>query len=212
MHKSIDIVAPAVCMDLTVLATAKMELGIPTLDTSKDAQIAILIKQASSVVSAYCDQVFGEETITETFWADTPSEWASSFMLSRNRVTNLVSVEIDGIVLDPSAYRMGADGHVHRINELGGGPCLWSWTIEAVITYTAGYVLLDALPYGVERATLNLIKDYYSGAGRDPRVRAEEIPGIRNVTYWVGGMGGQSGSLPPDVIALLAPYKRLAFA
>lgn len=214
MHTSIDVISPAVCMDLTTLATAKAELGIPALDTTYDAQIAVLIKQASSVVSAYCEQVFGQETVAQTFWTDYPSEWVSSFMLARDRVVDVASVDVDGTILDPSEYRLATDGHIHRINNISGGSCLWTWTQEAVITYTAGYVLLDSLPYGVERAVLTMIKDYHSGVGRDPRVRAEDIPGVRNVTYWVGGMGAgnQASTLPPDVIALLAPYRRYVFA
>jgi hypothetical protein len=214
MHKSIEIVAGAACRDLTVLDTVKLELGIPISDVSQDDHLSVLIKQASSVVSAYCDNMFAQETVTETFWSDYPSEWASSYMLSREPVSDILSVEIDGSILDPSEYRLGVDSHLHRVSELTGGVCHWNWTSSAVITYTAGYLLLDGLPYGVERAALTLIKDYYSGVGRDPRVRAEEVPGVRNVTYWVGGMSAsnQGTQMPPDVVALLAPYKRLAFA
>jgi len=67
------------------------------------------------------------------------------------------------------------------------------------------------LPYGVERAALSLIKDLYSSTGRDPRIRSEDIPGLRSVTYQVGSLG-DAGQLPPEVIALLRPHRRLAFA
>lgn len=209
MHRAIEIVTPAACLDLTVLATAKAELGIPSADTSQDDQIAVLIKQASGIVAAYCDQVFGEETVTETFWADAPSEWARSFMLEREPVTEIVNVVIDGATLDPSEYRMSTDGHLHRIGSTG--VCQWAWTSEAVITYTAGYVLLDDLPYGVERAALLLIKGYYLGIGGDPRIRSEDIPGVRSVTYALGS-ATEAATMPPDVAALLKPYRRLAFA
>ncbi len=213
MHRSIDIISPAVCMDLTVLATAKTELGIASTDTSQDVQIATLIKQASSIVSAYCDQVFGQETVEETIWYDAPYEWARSFELSRDHVTGILSVEIDGTVLDPSEYRLATDGYVHRLNAIGGGSCLWAWTQEAIITYTAGYALLDSLPYGIERATLALIKASYFSIGSDPQIRSEDIPGVRSVTYMTsGGSSGSAGTLPSDVTALLAPYKRLVFA
>ena len=213
MHTSVDIISPAVCMDLTVLAAAKAELGIATADTSKDAQIAVLIKQASSIIAAYCDSVFGQETVEQTFWSDHPSEWASSFMLARDRVTDVLSVEIDGTVLDPVEYRLATDGYLHRVNFIAGGSCHWTWTQEAIITYTAGYALLDSLPYGIERATLSLIKDYYFAIGGDPQIRSEEIPGVRTVTYSNSVVGGSgTGSLPPEVTSLLWPYKRLAFA
>lgn len=214
MHRSIEILTPAACRDLTVLDTAKMELGIPLSDVSKDDKIAVLIKQASSVVTAYCNEVFAEETVVETFWSDHPSEWVSGFMLSRDPVSEIISVEVDGVILDPSEYRLGSDGYLHRIDAIVGGICQWVWTAEAIITYTSGYLLLDDLPYGIERATLSLIKEYYFSIGGDPQIRSEDIPGVRSVTYansLAVGSGG-AGTLPPDVTALLAPYRRLVFA
>lgn len=211
MHRSIEIVAGAVCRDLTVLDTAKLELGIPLSDVSSDDQIAVLIKQASSIVAAYCDQVFAQETIIETFWSDTHAEWTKAFMLSREPVTEIISVEIDGAVLDPSEYRLATDGYVHRVDAVVGGICQWTWTASAIISYTSGYLLLDDLPYGIERATLMLIKDYWSNIGADPRLRSEDIPGVRSVTYAVSSAGAQS-SLSPDVVALLQPYRRMVFA
>lgn len=210
MHSAIEIISPAACFDLTVLETAKAELGIPSIDTSQDDRITVLIKQASSIVADYCNQVFAEEEVEETFWADYPSEWTRAFKLSRSPVTTVTSVLIDSALLDPSEYRIGRDGYLHRVDS-PIGVCNWVWTQTAVITYKAGYVLLDNLPYGVERAALSLIKEYHLGTGRDPRVRSEDVPGVRSVSYSVGSTG-ETGQLPPDVIALLAPYKELAYA
>jgi len=209
MHSSLEVITPAACMDLTILETAKMELGIPDTDTSQDDNIAILIKQASGVVADYCNQVFGAEEVVETFWADAPSEWARSFMLSREPVISIDSVTIDGVVIAPSQYRVASDGHLHRLDTVG--MTFWALTSTAVINYTAGYVLLDDLPYGVERAALSMIKTFHSGVGRDPMVRSESIPGLRDVSYQVGSLG-DSESLPPEVTALLRPYRRLVFA
>lgn len=209
MHSSLEVITPAACMDLTILETAKMELGIPQTDTSQDDNISILIKQASGVVADYCNQVFGAEHVVETFWADAPSEWARSFMLSREPVISIDSVEIDGVILDPSMYRTASDGHLHRLDTVG--MTQWVLSSTAVISYTAGYVLLDDLPYGIERAALSMIRTFHSGAGRDPMVRSEDIPGLRSVSYQVGSLG-DSESLPPEVVALLRPYRRLAFA
>jgi hypothetical protein len=213
MHTAIEIVTPAACLDLTVLATAKAELGIEPLDTSQDDQIAVLIKQASGIVAAYLDMVLGSETVIETFWADPPAEWARSFMLSRHPVSDVDSVVIDGDTLDPSEYRLASDLHLHRVDATSG-ICQWAWTQQAVITYTAGYVLLDDLPYGIERAALSLLKGYFFKIGQDPTtvIRSEEIPGVRSVAYGTGASASVSTTLPPEVVALLAPYKRLAFA
>jgi hypothetical protein len=209
MHSSLEVITPAACLDLTVLDTAKAELGIPESDTSQDEFIATLIKQASGIVADYCNQVFGAEEVEEIFWADAPSTWARSFMLAREPVISIDSVEVDGLTLDPSAYRMASDGHLHRLDTVG--MTYWCLTSTVIVRYTAGYVLLDDLPYGVERAALSLIREYHSGAGRDPRVRSEDIPGLRSVTYQVG-RAGDAPTLPPEAVALLRPHRRLAFA
>lgn len=209
MQSSLAVVTPAECFDLTVLATVKAELGIPESNTSQDAILATLIRQASSAVSAFCDTVFAEETVTETFWADSAWEYINAFPLSRSPVSSISSVVVDGSTLDSSQYRLGANGTLYKIN--GAITCRWFMMQLASITYTAGYALLDGLPQGIERATLMLIKEYRSGIGRDPRIRSEEIPGVRSVTYWVGSTG-EAGELPPDVIALLQPYRRMALA
>jgi Phage gp6-like head-tail connector protein len=209
MHKSLEVVTPSACMDLTTLETVKDELGIAQTDTSQDDRLAVLIKQASGVVAEYCNRIFGAEEVTETFWADWPSEQARSFMLSREPVSEIVSVEIDGVVQDPSTYRMANDGHLHRLGITGLS--FWCLTSTVIITYIAGYVLLDDLPYGVERAALSLIKGYHFATGSDPSIRSESIPGVRDVSYQVGSLGDAS-TLPPEVIALLSPHRRLAFA
>jgi hypothetical protein len=209
MHKSLEVITPSACMDLTILETVKDELGIPQSDVSQDDRLAILIKQASGVVAEYCNRIFGAEEVTETFWSDWPSETSRSFMLSREPVSEIVSVEIDGVVQDPSSYRLANDGHLHRVGLTG--LTFWCLTSTAIIQYIAGYILLDDLPYGIERAALSLIKGYYTGTGRDPMVRSESIPGLRDVSYQVGSLGDKS-TLPPEVIALLSPHRRLAFA
>jgi hypothetical protein len=209
MHNSLEIVTPAVCMDLTVLETAKMELGIASTDTSKDDLLATLIKQASGIVSDYCNRVFGAEEVIETFWVDGPSEFVRSVMLTRSPIIAILDVFADNVLLDPSEYRMGSDGHLHRIDTLGVTNWILTQTIE--VHYQAGYVLLDDLPYGVERAALSLIKGMYFSLGSDPSVRSEDIPGVRSVSYQVGTTSG-TASLPLDVVALLRPHRRLVFA
>src|SRR5262245_46874714 len=181
MHSSLEIITPAACLDLTVLDTVKMELGIPISDVSQDDQLTVLIKQASGIVADYCNQVFGAEEVLETVWTDAPSSYERSFMLSREPVISVDSVVIDGATIDPSQYRVASDGHLHRLDTIG--MTFWCLTSVAEIHYTAGYVLLDDLPHGIERATLSLIKEYHAGLGQNPLIRSEEIPGIRRVDY-----------------------------
>lgn len=209
MHNSLEIVTPAACMDLTVLETVKSELGIAPADTSQDDRLSMLIKQSSGIIASYCNTVFGAEEVIETFWSDSPFSHERSFMLSREPVSEIISVVVDGLTLDPSAYRMARDGHLHRLDSIGRS--LWCLNSTAVIHYIAGYVLLDDLPYGVERAALSLIKDYHFATAQDPKLRSEDIPGLRSVSYQIGN-SSSSEDLPPEVVALLTPYRRLAFA
>lgn len=214
MHSALEVITPASCLDLTVLATAKAELGIPDSDTSQDARIGVLIKQASSIVANYCDQQFGAEEVQEIFWTDYPAEWTRSFLLSREPVITIDSVIIDGALIDPSGYRLARGNYLNRLSPIGIlGLGQWTWTSEAIIQYTAGYVLLDNLPYGIERAALSLIKEFHFATGGDPHIRSEEVPGVRTVTYDVTSIGDAGrGMLSPEVTALLAPYKNPVFA
>jgi hypothetical protein len=82
-----------------------------------------------------------------------------------------------------------------------------------VITYTAGYLLLDDVPYSLERATLSLITSFWSTRRRDVTVRSEDIPGLRSTTYDIDASGSAANmSIQPDVAALLQPFRRLAYA
>jgi hypothetical protein len=197
-------------MDLTILSTVKDELGILQTDTSQDDRLTDLIKAASGIVAEYCGTVFGAEDVEETFWVDSPSEYVRSVMLSRTPVIEITSVEADGTILDPTAYRVDSGGCLHRIDAIGS--TFWVLTNTLVVSYTAGYVLLDSLPYGVERAAISLIKNLHASTGRDPLIRSEDIPGLRSVTYQAGSSLSGAGELPSEVVALLRPHRRLAFA
>jgi hypothetical protein len=38
-------------------------------------------------------------------------------------------------------------------------------------------------------------------------LRTEGEPGIGQMQYWVGAMPGQNGALPPEIQALVDPYR-----
>ena len=60
----------------------------------------------------------------------------------------------------------------------------------------------------MQQATLSLITNARAGAGRDGALKAEEIPGVIRQEFWVGQIGDH-GAFPPNVIALLEPYRRV---
>ena len=65
--QSLEITEVADTQDLTVLATAKDELGIAQADTSQDAQLTRWIHEASSLINSQVNRVLGREKVRETF-------------------------------------------------------------------------------------------------------------------------------------------------
>ena len=208
MNSILSVTTAAESFDLTVLATVKDELGIKPQDNVHDRKLGAHIRTASDIVSRYCNRVFASETLTETFWA--PGCVSQDCMvLSRDPVSSITSVTLDGEVIDASEYRLHDAGLLYRLDEQGY-PSTWSFSKSLVVVYVAGYALLDGLPYGIERATILLVKEFWGSGGRDPRIKSENIPGVIATEYWVGPTSS-SAELPPDVVALLKPHVRTRF-
>jgi hypothetical protein len=206
MNSTLTVDTAASTHDLTVLSTVKGELGIDAQESQHDAALASLIRQASGIVATYCNRVFASEIVTETFWP-AQCQPQDCLILSRSPVSAIASVTLDDEVIAASEYRIdAASGLLYRL-DASGYPSRWYVGKSAIVAYTAGYQLLDGLPYGIERGTVLLIKEYWSGRGRDPRVKSEDVPGVMSVDYWVGQIG-TPGELPPDVRALLDPHRR----
>lgn len=208
MRSKLVVEASAESKNLTVLDTVKMELGVT--GSENDQQIEALICAASDIVAAHCNRVFARETVTETFFPERSRSWEcwQTLVLNRTPVEAIVSITHDNSVLTFEAdydYDQNT-GLLYRIS--ANSPFDWLVHSSVAVEYTGGYLLLDGLPYGVERATIMLCKEYFYGQGRDPRVKSESTPTVYSVDYWIGATG-PAGELPPDVTALLAPYVRL---
>src|SRR5262245_46241075 len=207
MRSKLVIEEPAESKNLTVLQTVKAELGITT--DEKDAVLEGLISQASDIVAAYCDRVFARETVTEHFWPERRSWYENwdALVLSRTPIEEIISVTHDNSILTTGDYEVDTNaGILYRMTALS----VFDWCVHTSVEvqYTGGYLLLDDLPRGVERATILLVKDYFYSGQRDPRIKTESVPSIYSVDYWIGATG-PAGELPPDVVALLEPYRRL---
>lgn len=200
MSSILTVVTQAQSYDLTILDTARQELGIADSDTSQDAKLTRWIHEASEEVAAYCGRVFAQEKVSETFLLGFGQD--SAIRLSRYPVTLIESVTADGSVLTASDYELDANsGLLYRCN--GCWRCR-----KIVVVYTAGYDLLDSLPRPLERAVLTMMRYRYSASTRDPAIRSESLQGVYDVSYWVGAIpGGASSSLPPEVADILAPYR-----
>jgi hypothetical protein len=204
MRSKLAILTPAVSRDLTTLETARAELGLTEADTSADDDIMRMIHEMSSVVVGYCGQSFAEETVEETFWPETCGEGLDSVVLSRAPISTVTSVELDGSELSTGDFEIDEQKAILYFLR-NGCACACRWFRSLVVTYSAGYPLLDGLPEAIERATLIMIKDQYNSIGRDPSMRSETIPGVHS--YTLGG-ADSSTSISSAVAGLLDPYRR----
>src|SRR5215203_5276906 len=206
MQTKLTVITPAVSFALAHLDTLKAELGIT--GTAEDAQLQGYIFQASSAITGYLGRVIAQETVAEQFRL--PQELAcrggvESLPLSRCPVSVIASVVVDGVTLSASDYEVEAkSGLLWRLYSDSLGP--WRGR-KITVTYTGGYTSLPELPDAIERAAHILITHMRSAAGRDPQLRSESIDGVWSGQYWVGTTPGATAGLPPDVTALLEPYR-----
>jgi len=209
MHSTLTVTTPAESFALTRVDTVKAELGIA--GTAEDSQIDAYIWQASSAITGYLGRVIAQEIVSEQFRL--PRELAcrtgiEQLVLSRYPVVSIDSVEVDGIALDEANYEV--DRQTGLLTRLcSDSPTPWRGR-KITVAYTGGYISLPELPDAIERACINLVKAYRSAATRDPLIRSESVDGVLSTTYWVGSTPGGSGGLPPDVTALLDPYRDVA--
>lgn len=192
---------------LTTVDRVKLELSITT--DASDALLGIKINEASSDIEAHLSRTLAYAGLTQTFWGEGTADY---LILDRAPVGSIVSVTLDDDLVDSDEYRLDADsGILYRLDS-SGYPCTWYWCKSVIIVFTGGYELPGAddptLPPAIEAAAVELVTSYWTARGRDPTVRAEDIPGIGSVTYWVGAVG-EDGGLPPSVTSKIAPFRRV---
>lgn len=202
LSSSITVITPAESYDLTTINSVKAELGIS--DNSEDEHLYRWIRQASGVIADYCNRVFAEETLEETFRSATN---ADTLVLARCPIVSIASIVENGVALAEADYEIAsASGTLIRLCD--DTRTCWP-TGKIVVTFTAGYALLGDLPYGVERAAITLVSQYRHDAGRNPNIRSESTDGLGS-TSWFDGAGSRGG-LPPEVVGLLQSFQTPAF-
>lgn len=213
MRSFVTVLTPATSRALATLDRIKLELGI--CDTSSDLFLREKIDDVSAVIEAYLGYRLGRETVRETFRADAGDRGrAVELILSRCPVGNVTAIMIDGTAVDSESWQVdGETGEIFRVSDAGS---LLPWYIgfNATVTYTTGFLLpgqpnADLNP-AIEGAALSLMKAVWFARGRDPMMKSEEVDGIGARSYWVGGIGQQQ--LPPEVTAMLDPFRRVSVA
>lgn len=123
-----------------------------------------------------------------------------------NGLTAGIDYEVDAGSLLP-----GDEGpaRLWRLNEQGN-PRTWA-AAKIVVVYPAGYSLPnDAspnMPSDLEDACLRLVTQRFKAKGRDPMLRSQGEPGLGQQQFWVGTLPGQNGVMPPEIEALVNPYR-----
>ena len=195
----LTVITPANTHDLTTIETVRAELGIT--DRAEDENLARWITQASRVIGEYCNRVFAKETVAETFRL--PAFTKDDLVLSRYPIKEIVSVtENDTALIECADFEVGLDaGFLTRLRD--DTPTSWS-PGKITVVYTAGYALLQDLPYSIERACIALVNQYRYSAERDPQLRSETTDGAGSSSYFDGM---EAGGLSPEVRGLLDQYR-----
>ena len=201
------IVTPAATYDLTTLAAVKDELGIS--DNSTDAQLQRYLSAASAAVVQYTNRQFVVETILDSFWAhrDPPPRLMrgglSPLQLSRWPLVSVTTVIENAVTLVVNTdYLINTNqGWLIRIND-SGAPRHWP-SLEIDVTFNAGFA---TIPGDIVDAVMRMVRNRWNAKDRDPSLRSENIPGVREVQYWVA-TGDQAGNMTPDVTDILDNYR-----
>ncbi|MGJ5149864.1 phage head-tail connector protein [Bradyrhizobium sp. HKCCYLR1023] len=222
MRSVVEVLTAAGSERLTTLDRVKGELNITS--SASDVILTSKIDEASSDVAAAIGKRLPSEGVRETFWHDEPVHPHAGYrrmmpsettlFLSRAPVTTIASVTVDDVPLDAADYRLDPEaGLLDRLSS--GYPCAWRFCKSVVINYTGGFVLPGnngrTLPFGIEGAVVALVSSYWASKGRDPTLRAEDIPGVMRREYWVGAVGDPE-LLPPRVLASLSQFRRPVIA
>jgi hypothetical protein len=202
------VIKPALSHALISLAQAKDLCGIKANDASRDQEVGQLVAQLSLAAEHYCDRFFVVQEYRDQiryacFGLSEPVRTRQFPIQTDNAGEALLTVTIDGGLIDPSEYDLDLDnGRIYPIGGWGGA--------SIVIDYTAGF---DPIPADVQAAVSHWVGGSWGSRGRDSSIRSETIYEVMTVVYadqQSSAAGGMEG--PPDsVCGLLLPY-RLMYA
>ena len=195
----LTVLTPASSRALTTLAIVKDEIGIT--DDTADARLQRWIDEASERIETYLGRVLASETVRETFrLASAPH----CLQLGRRPVTAIDSIDVDGATLASDHYEI--DPTAGLLYPISGEQRVRWFGCTMIVTYVAGYASIAALPRPIETACIGLLRHRWAARDRDPMLRSLAIPGVVTEQYWVGATG-DDGAMPPEIEALLDPFR-----
>jgi len=190
--------------DLTDLTTVKTELSIT--GSTYDAQLGRYITVASLAAEQYCNRMFVVETVQDRFDITFPRlrfGGEEKLQTSRWPVITMTSLTENGTALvKDTDYKIDtSNGLLIRLDS-NGDPTTWGQS-PVVAIYSAGYA---TIPADLEDAVIRMIRARWFAKDRDPFTRQENIPGVRDIAYWVP-TGADAGNMTPDVEDILDNYR-----
>jgi len=182
---------------LITLAEAKTYLGVT--DDDEDDAISDMIDAASNFIEEFCSTAFIQRSFTEYLRGA-----QKRLFLKRYPIVSVTSV-LDSVpnLIPATDYivmtELGVLEHFGRFPQAqtaGGQPTLWT------VTYVAGrYANVFTVSEDVKLAAKRLLAVFRAGDGSAQSVSV----GSLSVSYWQPGQG--ISWVPPQVLALLAPYR-----
>jgi hypothetical protein len=220
-HLMVNVITPAAPdkIGLISLEDCKVLLDIPTGDTSKDAQLQMLIDQNSIALANMANrETWAKEKVTETWECVGPvccPDGSSRIWLTRAPVkkSDIESIESPvGTPVDPAAYTV--EERTGQLKFPGG------ISGQLVITYTGGYVLPDEAPLDLQMLAGMAVRTYRteaaaastSGAGiRMLAHKESRIMYFSPKDMAGGGSTGSTGATPSQraTADILAKYTRM---
>lgn len=207
MRSIVTVTNAATSIDLTDLETVKTEFGITGDD--EDDQLSQWIAQASAIAASYCQRVFVQETVRETFRPEYNGGWCATYRdflpLTRTPISSITSVSEDGSSVSSSEYEYDTEkGHLYRLSS-SGDVYQWTFSSSIVVVYVAGYAA-DDVPADLERAVILMIKDLRADQSRDPNLIEKEIEGVARYRWWAPSEA--KTAMPVEISGLLDPFVR----
>lgn len=196
--------AAASTYDLVTLAIVKDELNVT--GTGDDAKLRRYIASASLAISSYCNRVFAQETVVDTF--DLARARLQYFGEASLQATRWPVISVSSVIQADTTLEAGTDFRVdsdaallYRLNASGLDT---SWlSSPVVVTYDGGFA---TIPADLQDAAIRLVRGRWFAKDRDPLARSVSIPGVQDIQYWVP-TGSDAGNMPSDVVDLIDGYR-----
>lgn len=200
--------------DYTLLTIQEMRAAAGIIGATQDPDLNAHEAKVADSIAAYCNLAIAgssrptlkQETLTETFRLVR----APVLILSRRHAIEVISVTVDGALIDASEYEVQPEsGLLYRLSD--DRPIDWCAT-KVTVVYKAGF---STVPADLKMAATNFFRTSWLEKSRDPAVKSEEIdiPGVMNSRqdFWVGALPGQpEGPVPDTVAGQLVRFRNVA--